>query len=61
MNNVFEGVAEAEHTALILSTKRNFELVTIPHADPLIIKLRIADAMVSRVFVDGERNSNIIF
>ena len=40
--------------APITFTKQDLSLVRFPHDDPLIIKLRIKDCVVSRVLVDGE-------
>ena len=37
----------------IIFTKEDLEVVDLPHVDPLMIKLIIGDAIVSRVLVDG--------
>ena len=37
------------------------EKIDIPHANPLVIKLRIGDNLVSRVLVDGGSSSDILF
>ena len=39
----------------------DLETFMLPHSNQLVIKLRIRDAMVSRVLVDGGSSSNIIF
>ena len=39
----------------------DFEIVTILHAEPLVMKLKIVNAMVSRVLVDGGNSFDIIF
>ena len=42
-------------------SKRDFEKVMVLHVDLLVIKLRIAYAMVPRVLVDGGSILDIIF
>ena len=47
VSNMYDGPSEAMYKSTIMFTERDFELVTVPHAGPLVIKLRIANAMVS--------------
>ena len=51
----------ANYRAPIVFLERHLKTVTVPHADPLVIKLRIANIMVSRVLVDGGSSSDLIF
>ena len=39
----------------------DLEMIDLPHVDYLMIKLRIGDAIVSRVLVDRGSNRDIIF
>ena len=48
-------------SAPIIFTDEYLATVKVPHADPLVIKLRIGDAIVSRVLVDGGSSSDVIF
>ena len=48
-------------SAPIIFTDEDLETIDIPHVDPLIIKLRIGNAIVSRVLVDGGSSTYIIF
>ena len=41
-------------TVSITFLDRDLEVVKLPHSNPLVIKLRITNAMVSRVLVDRE-------
>ena len=43
----------------ITFTEQDLEKIDIPHTDPLIIKLRIGDNLVSRVLIDGGSSSDI--
>ena len=45
----------------IAFTDEDLEAFDLPHTDPLVIKLRIGDTIVSRVLVDRGSNSDIIF
>ena len=45
----------------IVFTDEDLAEIEVPHADPLIIKFRIGDAIVSRVLVDGGSSSDVIF
>ena len=45
----------------IIFTEQDLEKVDIPHTNPLIIKLRIGDNLVSRVLIDGGSSSDILF
>ena len=45
----------------IVFTDKDLESVNLSHSNPLIIKLRIGNAIVSRVLVDGGNCSDIIF
>ena len=47
--------------APIIFSVHDLDSFKIPHLDPLVIKLIIANAIVSRVLVDGGSNSDIIF
>lgn len=44
----------------IVFTYEDLEAIDFPHNDPLMIKLGIRDAMVSRVLVDGGSSTDII-
>ena len=46
---------------LIVFIDKYLEEIDLPHADPLMIKLRIGNAIVSWVLVDGGSSSDIIF
>ena len=48
-------------SAPIIFTDEDLAMVKMPHTDPLIIKLRIGDAIVSRVLVDRGNISDVIF
>ena len=48
-------------SAPIVFTEKDLADIKVPHADPLIIKLRIRNAIVSRVLVNGGSNSDVIF
>ena len=48
-------------SALIIFTDEDLAIVKVPHTDPLLIKLRIRYAIVSRVLVDGGSSSDVIF
>lgn len=48
-------------SVLIIFTYEDLETIDFPHADPLMIKLRIRDAIVSQVLVDGGSSTYIIF
>lgn len=45
----------------IVFTDEDLEIVDLPHVDPLVIKLSIGNAIVSRVLVDGGSNMDIMF
>ena len=45
----------------IIFTEQDLEKIDLPHANPLVIKLRIGDNLVSRVLVDGGSNYDILF
>ena len=45
----------------IIFTDDDFVVVKLPHADPLVIKLRIGESIVSRVLIDGGSSSYVIF
>ena len=42
-------------------TDEDLATIELLHADPIIIKLRIGDTIVSRVLVDGGSSSDVIF
>ena len=48
-------------SVVIIFTDEDLATIKLPHADPLIIKLRIEDAIVSQVLVDGGSSSDVIF
>ena len=48
-------------SAPIIFTDEDLATIKLPHADPLIIKLRIGDAIVSWVLVDVGSSSDVIF
>ena len=43
----------------IVFTNKDVATIKLPHADPLVIKLRIGDAIVSRVLVDEGSSSDL--
>ena len=45
----------------LVFTDEDLETFNLPHANPLIIKLRIRDAIISRVLVDGGNITDITF
>ena len=45
----------------IVFTDEDLETIKLPHVDPLVVKLRIGDAIVSRVLVNGGSSSDVIF
>ena len=45
----------------ITFSDQDLEMIKLPHANPLVIKLRIGDAMMSKVLVDGGNISDILF
>ena len=45
----------------IIFTNEDLATVKLHHADPLVIKLRIEDSIVSRVLIDGGISSDMIF
>ena len=60
------GISEGKNirsrmSAPIVFTDEDLATVEVLHADPLIIKLRIGDVIVSRVLVDGGSSSGVIF
>ena len=56
-----EGNVRPRASAPITFTDEDLATIELPHADPLVIKLRIKDAIVSRVLVDGGSSSDVIF
>lgn len=48
-------------SAPITFTNEDLEGINLPQSDPLVIKLRIGDSIVSRVLVDKGSSSDIIF
>ena len=42
-------------------TDEDLETIDLPHADPLLIKLKIEDAIVSQVLIDGGSSTYIKF
>ena len=61
VNNVLERPSGAAYKAPIEFSERDCETITVPHADPLLIKLIVVNIMVSRVVVDEGISSDIIF
>ena len=53
--------AKPRMSTLIVFTDEDLADIKVPHANPLIIKLRIKDAIVSHVLVDGGSSSDVIF
>ena len=45
----------------ITFTEQDLSSIRFPHDEPLIIKLRMEDCVVSRVLVDGESSVDILF
>ena len=45
----------------IIFTDEDLEMVDLSHGDPLMIKLRIGNAIVSQVLVDGGSSTDIMF
>ena len=48
-------------SAPIIFTDEDLATIKLPHVNPLVIKLRIRDAIVSRVLVDERSSLHIIF
>ena len=59
--NTISGGQFCQEKVPIVFLDQDLEKVNLPHADPLIIKLRIGDTLVSRVLVDGGSSSDILF
>lgn len=53
--------SKARALAPIVFTDEDLEGINLPHSNLLIIKLRIRNAIVSLVLVDGGSSSNIVF
>ena len=45
----------------IIFIDEDLATIKVPHTDPLVIKLRIRDAIVSWVLIDGGSSSDMIF
>ena len=60
VNNIFGGEFHPG-TIPITFSNQDLEAVELPHIDTLIIKHIIANAMVSRVLVDGGSSPDILF
>ena len=45
----------------IIFTNEDLATIELPHADPLVIKLRIGDAIVSLVLMNGGSSLDVIF
>ena len=48
-------------SAPIIFTYEDLATIKMPHIDPLIIKLRIGDTIVSQALIDGGSSSDVIF
>ena len=48
-------------SAPIFFTDEDLANINLPHVEPLVIKLRIGDAVVSRVLVNGGNSLDVIF
>ena len=60
VNTIFGG--KLYHGTLSITfSEQDLEMIKLPHADLLVIKLQIGNVMVSRVLVDGGRSSDILF
>ena len=60
VNTIFKGEPHLR-TMSITFLDKNLETIKLLHADPLVIKLRIVNAMVSRVLVDEGSSLDILF
>ena len=60
VNTISEGQIYQEKVPIVFSNS-DLEKANPPHTDPLIVKLRIGDNLVSRVLVDGGNSSDILF
>ena len=60
VNTIYGGQFYQEKLPIVFSNQE-LEKINLPHADPLIIKLRIGDTLVSRVLVDEGSSSDILF
>lgn len=59
--NTISGGQFSREAVPIIFTEQDLEKVDIPHTNPLIIKLRIGNNLVSRVLIDGGSSSDILF
>ena len=59
--NTISGGQFTRGTVSIIFIEQDLEKIDLPHANPLVIKLRISDNLVSRVLVDGGSSYDIIF
>ena len=59
INTISRGQFFQERVPIVFSDQ-DLEKVNLPHTDPLVIKLRIGDTLVSRVLVDGGSSSDIL-
>ena len=60
VNTISEGQF-CQETVPIISLDQDLKRVKHPHEDPLVIKLRIGDAIISRVLVDSGSSLDILF
>ena len=59
--NTVSGGQFTRGTVLIIFMEQDLEKIDVPHSNPLVIKLRIGDNLVSRVLVDEGSSSDILF
>ena len=59
--NTISGKTLCQGNVLIVFSYLDLEMIKLPHADPLIIKLWIRDVVVSTVLVNEESISDILF
>ena len=59
--NTISGGELRSETVPITFSDQDLEMIKLPHADPLVIKLWITNAMVSRGLVDGGSTLDILF
>ena len=58
--NTISGGQFCQEKVPIVFLDQDLKRVNLLHADPLVIKLRIGNTLVSRVLVDGGSSSNIL-
>ena len=61
LNYLVSNITRRDPSASIIFSDHDLDSIKMPHLNPLVIKLRISNAIVSRVLVDGGSSSDTIF